>query len=135
MVKKRLVLNFPPHLIDRPVTYELITRYKLRVNILKARVTPKEWGRLVVEVSGNKNDLDAALQYASTIGVEIDPLSKGIAWHQELCIECTACTSICPSKALSVKRPEMTVEFDRDKCIACELCIPVCPYEAIEIQL
>ncbi len=135
MAKKRLVLNFPPQLIDRPVTYELITKYKLKINILRARVTPKEWGRLVVEVSGDKNSLDAALQYASALGVEIEPLANDVVWHQDRCIECTACTSICPVGALAVKRPEMKVGFDREKCIACELCIPVCPYHAIEIQL
>ncbi len=105
------------------------------MNILRARVTPKEWGRLVVEISGEKNGLEAALQYASSLGVEIDPLANDVTWYRDRCIECTACISICPSGALTVKRPEMKVDFDREKCIACELCIPVCPYDAIEIQL
>jgi hypothetical protein len=48
MATKRLVLNFPPHLIDQPVTYLLITQYQLKVNILRARITPRERGRLVL---------------------------------------------------------------------------------------
>ena len=51
MATKRLTLNFPPHLIDQPVTYQLITEHNLKVNILRARITPREWGRLVVEIA------------------------------------------------------------------------------------
>ena len=54
MATKRLVLNFPPHLLDQPVTYQLIKKFDLMVNILRARVTPKEQGRLVVEITGRK---------------------------------------------------------------------------------
>jgi len=133
MAKKRLVLNFPPHLIDQPVTYQLITKYQLKVNILRARITPKEWGRLVIEVSGTKKNLDAALRFVAEVGVDVKPLAQDVLWHEERCIECTACTSICPTGALSVSRPDMRVSFRHEKCIACELCVPVCAYAAVEI--
>jgi ferredoxin len=134
MATKRLVLIFPPHLIDRPVTYELITRYDLKVNILRARITPREQGRLVLEVTGTKKKLDAALQFIAQLGVEAEPLAQDVQWHQDRCIECTACTSICPTGALSVARPEMRVHFKHEKCIACELCVPTCAYGAVEIK-
>jgi len=134
MATKRLVLNFPPHLIDQPVTYQLITKYGLQVNILRARITPREWGRLVVEFTGSKKSLDAGLRFATELGVDIKPLAQDVQWHEARCIECTACTSICPTGALSVARPEMDLSFDRDKCIACELCVPTCPYDAVEIM-
>src|SRR5512139_688546 len=133
MAKKRLVLNFPPHLIDQPLTYQLITKYQLKVNILRARITPKEWGRLVIEVSGTKKNLDAALRFVAEVGVDVKPLAQDVLWHEERCIECTACTSICPTGALSVSRPDMRVSFRHEKCIACELCVPVCAYDAVEI--
>ena len=47
MPKKKVVLNFPPHLIDQPITYRLIKDYGLVVNILRARITPQEWGSMV----------------------------------------------------------------------------------------
>ena len=133
MATKRLVLNFPPHLIDQPVTYRLITQYQLKVNILRARITPRESGRLVIEVSGSRKNLDAALEFVGQLGVDVQPLAQDVQWHQERCIECTACTSICPTGALSVARQEMRVHFNHDKCIACELCVPTCPYGAMEI--
>ncbi|UCG13253.1 MAG: 4Fe-4S binding protein [Deltaproteobacteria bacterium] len=133
MATKRLVFNFPPNLIEQPLTYQLITDHKLKVNILRARVTPRERGRLVVEVSGSKKNLDAGLKYASDLGVEVKPLAQNVQWSEERCIECTACTSICPTGALSVEREQMRVSFNEDKCIACELCLPTCPYEAVQI--
>ena len=134
MATKRLTFNFPPHLIDQPVTYQLITEHKLKVNILRARITPREWGRLVVEISGTKKNLDAGLQFATELGLDIKPLAQDVLWNADNCIECTACVSVCPTEALSVDRKEMHVSFDHDKCIACELCIPACPYEAMQIS-
>lgn len=133
MATKRLTLNFPPHLIDQPVTYQLITEHDLKVNILRARITPREWGRLVVELSGSKKNLDAGLKFATDLGVDIKPLAQDVHWHEDKCIECTACISICPTGALEVAREEMRVSFDHEKCIACELCIPACPYDAMHI--
>ena len=133
MATKRIVLSFPPHLLDRPVTYQLVKRYDLMVNILRARITPSEEGRLVVEVSGKKKNLDAGLKFLEDLGVGVQPLARDVRWLEDDCIECTACTSICPTGALSVKRPEMKITFDHQKCIVCELCVPACPYKAIEI--
>ncbi len=133
MATQRLVLNFPPQLIDQPITYQLITEHNLKVNILRGRITPREWGRLVVEVSGSKKNLDAGLQYATDLGVEIKPLAQNVQWDEEKCIQCTACISICPTNALALEREEMLVSFHHDKCIACELCIPTCAYDAMQI--
>lgn len=133
MATKRLVLSFPAHLIGQPVTYELVKKYNLKINILRARITPREQGRLVMEVTGSKKDLDAGLKFLDEVKVEVKALAQDVMFHQERCIECSACTSACPTGALSVQRPEMHVSFKREKCIACELCIPLCPYHVMEI--
>ena len=133
MQKKRVVLNFPPHLIDQPVTYRLIKDYDLMINILRARITPKEQGRLVVEIIGNRTALDAGINYLKETGVEIQPLAQDVKWNENRCTHCSACISVCPTNALDIDRKQMEVSFNRDKCIACELCIPVCPYQAMEI--
>ncbi|NLI81812.1 MAG: 4Fe-4S binding protein [Deltaproteobacteria bacterium] len=133
MAQMKLVLQFPANLIEQPITYQLIKKYDLMVNILGARITPREQGRLVIEISGRKKNLDAGLRFLEEIGVGVEPLARDVMWHEERCIECTACTSVCPTGALSVARPEMRVTFNHEKCIACELCVPVCPYKAMEI--
>lgn len=133
MAVKRLILNFPAHLVDQPVTYQLIKKFDLRVNILRARITPREEGRLMVEISGRKSNLEAGLRYIAELGLAVQPLAQEVNRHQERCVECSACVSICPTGALSVERPAMRVSFLSDKCIACELCVPACPYQALEI--
>jgi len=130
---KRVVLTFPPNLVDQPITYHLIKEHDLMVNILRARVTPNEEGRLVIEMSGERKALDAGIDYLKELGVGIQPLAQDVRWRQDRCTHCTACVSICPTHAFAVDRKEMIVSFDRDRCIACELCVPVCPYRAVEV--
>jgi len=133
MQKKRVVLSFPPQMIDQAVTYKLIKDFDLMINILRARITPKEQGRLVLEMTGKKPALDAGINYLKEVGVEIQSLAQDVKWHEDRCVHCTACVSICPPKALELDRTKMEVSFKKDKCIACELCLPVCPYQAMEI--
>jgi ferredoxin len=134
MRKKRVVLTFPPNLIEQPIAYNLIKDYDLMVNVLRGNITPREQGRLIVEMSGSKKNVDAGMNYLSGLGVEVQSLAQDIKWHEDKCTHCTACISTCPSGALDVDREEMMVSFNKDKCIACELCIKVCPYKAVEIQ-
>jgi Pyruvate/2-oxoacid:ferredoxin oxidoreductase delta subunit len=127
------VLSYPPHLVDQPVISKLIKDYDLMVNIMRARITPKEQGRLVLEITGKRPALDAGLNYLTEMGVEILSLTQDVKWHEDRCVHCSACISVCPTKALDIDRSKMEVSFKRDRCIACELCIPVCPYQAMEI--
>ena len=133
MQKKRIVFNYPQKLIDQPVISRLIKDYDLEVNIMRARITPKEEGRLVLEITGKRADIDAGFKYLSGIGVEVQSLAQDVKWREDRCTHCTACITICPTKALDVDRAGMEVSFKKERCIACELCISVCPYQAMEI--
>jgi len=135
MEKKKLVLTFPHDLLDKPITYHLIKDYDLIVNILKAKITPKEEGILVLEVSGKKTSVDQGIVYLKNSGIAVEPLIKDIKWDKDKCTHCTACVSVCPTDAFTVIRETMQVVFDRDKCIACGLCVSLCPYHAMEIIL
>ena len=134
MKKKRVVLTFPPNLIEQPIVYNLIKKYDLMVNILRANITAKEQGRLVIEMSGAKKNLDSGMEYLSGLGIEMQPLAHDIKWHENKCIHCTFCVPVCPSGALDLNQEDMLVSFTKDKCIACELCVKVCPYNVVEIQ-
>ena len=46
------------------------------------------------------------------------------------CCGCTACSSICPKKAIMMKQDEegfMYPIIDKSKCVNCGLCDKVCP--------
>jgi ferredoxin len=133
MQKKRVVFTYPQQLVDQPIITRLVKDFDLTINILRARITPKDEGRMVLEIIGKRSSLEAGINYVKEIGVEIQPLAQDVKWHEDRCTHCTACISVCPSKALDVDRKTMEVAFNRDRCIACENCIPVCPYQAMEI--
>ena len=78
MQKKRIVLNYPQHLVDLPVISKLVKDYDLIVNIMRARITPNEEGRLVLELTGKRTGMEAGFKYLSEIGVEIQPLAQDV---------------------------------------------------------
>ena len=137
MIKKTFVLSFPETFVQQPVTYHLVKDHNWIVNILRARVTPSnnEKGMLVMEVQGSRAEIDTGLSYLSRIGVHYELLTQDVVWDETRCTHCTACTSLCPTGALYVNRPEMDVMFDKEKCIACELCLKACPYKAVTFSI
>ncbi|MCP4650067.1 MAG: 4Fe-4S dicluster domain-containing protein [PVC group bacterium] len=135
MGKKRIVLTFPHDLLDKPITYSLIKEYDLIVNILKANITPNELGVLVLEIEGQKQNLENGLAYLKKVGIEIEPLIQDIKWDEQKCTHCTKCVTVCPTGVFVVNRDTMQIEFNKNKCIACGLCVTLCPYRAVEIVI
>ncbi len=132
--KKRVVLTFPHSLVDKPITYHLVKDYGLVFNILKARVTPREEGRLVLEIEGKRENLNKGIKFLKDLGIRIEPLAQDIRWIKERCTHCGACLAICPTRAFIIDPKTYKVSFDKKKCIVCELCIKACPYRAMEIK-
>ncbi len=133
MSAEKVILDFPPDLIDQPINYKLITEHGLVVNILLARISPNEWGRMVVELGGDERQLHEARRFLKDLGVVVEPLAGEVRWIEERYIDCTACVGACPARALTVDRHSMTVSFDQERCIACGLCLNTCSYRALEI--
>ena len=48
MMSQKVVLHFPPDLIDQPIISNTVKRYNLAFNILKASIDPEEAGLLVL---------------------------------------------------------------------------------------
>lgn len=135
MIKRTVVLNFPKNVVKEPISYKLVKDFDLVFNILRARIKPNEEGTLVIQLEGKEKNLEKAYAYITGLGVKWTALAKGIKRDDEKCIHCTACTSLCPSKALYVDRETMEVKFDQEKCIACEICISACSYKAIILDI
>ncbi len=134
MAKKRVVLTFPPELTEIPLTYHLVKDFDLAINILKAKITPGEEGKLVLELSnGSLEKIEDGLDYLEKHGVTIQPLSKEIVLDEEKCINCGACTAVCNSKALSMDADARLV-FNKESCIVCELCVSACPMRVIKVM-
>lgn len=67
-------LVYPPHLMDVPVINQLIRRYELTFNILRAEVTPKE-GWVDIQLAGSAAAIEDAITWLSGRGIEIQRLA------------------------------------------------------------
>lgn len=131
MYARMLVLRFPKEIVDKPIVTNLVRNYNLSFNILKAQIYPRKEGLMVMELRGNRKDYERGLQYLRDIGVVVESIAQGIRRDEEKCYQCGACTAVCPTGALHIKRPEMEVLFESERCSACELCVKTCPARAM----
>ena len=135
MISKKVVLHFPSELVDQPIISNTVKRYNLDFNILKASIAPPEGGLLVLELQGEKKNVQEALDYLKRLNIEIQNLSRDITRKDDSCVHCGVCVAICPSDALISNQTTGEVAFIADKCVACELCVKACPYAAMEVRL
>jgi ferredoxin len=134
MPKKRFILLFPPDSIEKPLTYHLVKNYDLKVNILRATITPGKAGELLLEVEADAEAIEKGLEYLRQHRVHVKPIVKKIQWLAEDCIHCGACTAVCASGALRISQQTWELEFDPEHCIACELCLKACPLRLMSVS-
>ncbi|WP_054695940.1 NIL domain-containing protein [Syntrophomonas palmitatica] len=132
-MKNRVVCYFSASQSEQPIVYQLIKNYDLVVNILKANINPQKEGYLVVELEGSKKNYEDGIGYLKNLGIELEPLSETVVWEEDICIQCGACASFCPTQALSIERESMMVSFDNCKCVVCGMCLDCCPTRAIKL--
>lgn len=130
-MRTKMILKFPKTITNEPITYELVKKYDLRVNILKADINYKLEGYLVFDIDGNSKDIALALEYLENLGVQADLITNTINIDPEKCVECGVCTGSCAVRALSMDRETWTLQYTELKCVGCNRCIAACPTRAI----
>jgi ferredoxin len=133
MLKKGLVLRFPPEIVDQPIVYRLVKDFNLVFNILKAMITPGKEGIMILELSGDRENLEKGLKFLKDVGVDVKTIAQQMAKNEEVCIHCGACTAVCPTGALFVDRQTFQVIYDPEKCTACGFCVSACITKAMEV--
>lgn len=134
MYSRMLLLRFPRTEVEKPIVCFLASEFNLTFNILKATILPRKEGVMVMELSGSRKDYNKGVRYLKDQGVLVHAADQEIRRNTEICTHCGTCTAVCPTGALSIKRPEMTVEFKQKKCSVCGLCVPACPPRAMEVR-
>ncbi len=134
MYSKMLSLRFPKTIVNEPIAVNLVKKFDLSFNILKATIYPRKEGLMVLHLSGHKKNFQKGVRYLKGLGIKVENIGQDIKRDEEICFQCGACTAVCPTGALYIKRPEMEVIFDTDKCSACELCVSACPARAMEVK-
>src|SRR3990170_945331 len=135
MARKKVVLTFPPDRVAQPITYHLVKDYDLITNILRAEIREEETGHMVLELTGKEDRIEQGLEYLRGLSVAVQEAAKDITLDQERCVDCGACTAVCPTDALSMNRETWKLDFDKESCILCELCVNACPVRVIEVLL
>ena len=130
-MKKRVTLTFPRRYVQMPVTYRLAKDFNVAANIIRAQVAPNQIGKLVVELSGDIDALDAAIEWMRTQEINVSFASREISIDEDLCVHCGLCTGVCPTEALTLDPETAMLVFTRSRCIVCEQCVPTCPTSAI----
>lgn len=134
MSPKKIVLRFPPQIVDKPLISTLIKDYDLMISIVKANINPYKEGSMVVELTGDTEKYNQGLEFLRVQGVSVEQLSEDIVRNIDRCTHCGACTSSCPTGALYITRPSMEVSLDDEKCVVCGVCLKTCPVKAIEVK-
>lgn len=135
IINKRIIMRYGSDVVDEPIVYALVKHYNMIPNIFKARVSPEKEGYLAMQLSGEEEDYYKSLEYLKSLNIRVEDFAERVLWDANTCIQCGACTGICPSKALFLNRPEMTVEFNEEKCIVCYECIAACPVNAVRLDI
>ncbi len=134
MYSKILVLRFSEDVAQKPVVCHLARDFDLVFNILNATILPGREGVMVMELSGSKKNFRDGVAFLKNNGIKVKNASREVKRVTARCTHCGACTAVCPTGALSIRRPEMEVVFDQEKCSICELCVPACPPRAMEVR-
>lgn len=134
MAKKRLVLTFPPEVVERPVVAMLVRDYDVITNILRAEIHEGEIGRMLVELEGDAKKIRSGIEHLRDAGLTVEEAIKDIELDEEACTSCGSCTAVCLPKALKVAAPEWEMRLNKSKCILCGLCVDACPLQLIKVK-
>ena len=134
-MRKRVSMTFPRKAVNLPLTYRLARDFDVAANIVRAQVAPDEVGTLVVELSGDIDQVEASLEWTRLQGIEVSESSSEIQIDRDLCVDCGLCTGVCPTEALRLEPGTFRLEYLRNQCIMCEQCIPTCPVDALSAGL
>ena len=134
-MKKRVTLTFPKRTIPMPVTYILAKDFNVAANIIRAQIAPNQVGKLVLELLGDIDEIDAAIEWMCSKNVNVSLNRREILIDEESCVHCGLCTGVCPTKALTLEPETFKLKFTRSRCVVCEQCVPTCPVEAISINI
>ncbi|MEB3121416.1 MAG: NIL domain-containing protein [Snowella sp.] len=130
-MKKRVTLSFPRRAIQMPITYRLAKDFNVAANIIRAQIAPNQIGKLVLELSGDIDQLEASIEWMRSQEINVSLASREIVINENSCVDCGLCTGVCPTEALILDPETFKLNFRRSRCVVCEQCIPACPVQAI----
>ena len=75
-MKKRVTLTFPKRTIQMPVTYLLAKDFNIAASIIRAQVAPNQVGKVVLELSGDIDALESAIEWMRSQSINVSLASR-----------------------------------------------------------
>ncbi len=127
-------LHFSPDVVRKPMMYNLAKKFDLTFNILKARISPREEGHMILELSGSNAAFKKGISYLQKHGISIQDVAQSITRNESACTHCGLCTALCFNRALHLDLKSRNVVFNDAKCTACSNCARICPVGAMHVE-
>lgn len=128
----KIMLKFTGEALEKPILAEVIRKTSAEVNILHAEINSRK-GEILIGVEGPSAEIEKIIKLFAGKGVNAEKLEHIVTLDSDVCMDCGACVSLCPTGALSMAK-DYSVKLDEDKCILCEVCVPACPVRAITVK-
>jgi len=128
----KILLKYAEKVLDKPILAEVIRKTSAEINILHAEINARR-GEILIGVEGPPEEIEKIIKLFEEKGVEAEKLEHVVTLDRDVCMDCGACVSLCPTGALSIEK-DYSVKLDEDKCILCEVCVPACPVRAIKVK-
>ncbi len=130
--RQEVRLSFTADNSNSPIVCQLVTKYNLVFNILKAQISPRKEGKLTLELMGSQSNIQSGIAFLKDHGVKVLGVAQKVCRKDELCIHCGFCTALCPTTALQVNTSTRLVDFSEKDCVSCGLCTKTCPLHAMQ---
>jgi molybdopterin synthase sulfur carrier subunit len=75
--KRKVYLTYPQGLIKEPLIYQVGKQYKVITNIRQASIS-EEIGLVALELEGEPDEIQMAVQYFKDKGVKVEPIEKDV---------------------------------------------------------
>ncbi len=134
MKELKVRVKFSPESADMPLAWYLATKFGIRFSILQAELRAGQGGRMIMDLSGEPEDLNNALAFARDEGIDVKVLHRSVSWDNDVCVHCGACTAVCTRKALTLDPVTAELAFNNARCVACEMCTRACPTGAMHVD-
>lgn len=128
----KILLKYAGEALEKPILAEVVRKTSAEINILHAEINARK-GEILIGVEGPPAEIEKIIKLFEEKGVEAEKLEHVVTLDSDVCMDCGACVSLCPTGALSIAE-DYSVKLDEDKCILCEVCVPACPVKAIKVK-
>lgn len=77
MAKRRVYLTYEGETIKKPLIYEMGHRFAVVTNVRTASIS-KTLGLVGLELEGDAQEIDKALEWVASEGVTVEPIEMGV---------------------------------------------------------